>query len=98
MILIEILLKLLIIKTPDESLRITTKPNQIDDGRVKLIERKNNMTYKSKNFTVKYYYHDEEENVNIYKVIDNKTKKRIYTGWFNECVNFVKEKENTQLN
>ena len=56
------------------------------------------MTYKSKNFTVKYYYHDEEENVNIYKVIDNKTKKRIYTGWFNECVNFVKEKENTQLN
>lgn len=42
-IIIEILLKLLVIKTPDESLRITTKPNQIDDGRVKLKkkERKN---------------------------------------------------------
>lgn len=38
-IIVEILLKLLIIKTPDESLRITTKPNQIDDGRVKLTKK-----------------------------------------------------------
>lgn len=36
LIIIEILLKLLVIKTPEESLKITTKPNQIDDGRVKL--------------------------------------------------------------
>ena len=47
LIIVEILLKLYIVKTPDESLKITTKPNQIDDGRIKLKER--NKTMKKQN-------------------------------------------------
>lgn len=47
------------------------------------------MKCKTKNFTVKFYYYCEEDNMNIYRVINNSTKKAVYCGLYRECVNFV---------
>lgn len=53
------------------------------------------MNYKTKNYTVKYHHYSEGDNVNIYHVIDNATKKVIYYGLYKDCVDFVKQKENS---
>lgn len=55
------------------------------------------MNYKTKNYTVKYHHYSEGDNVNIYHVIDNTTKKIIYYGLYKDCVDFVKQKENSGM-
>ena len=52
------------------------------------------MKYKFKDYTVKFHYHCEEDDMNIYHVIDNNTKKVVYYGCYRECVDFLKRKEN----
>lgn len=55
------------------------------------------MKYKTKDYTVKFHHYCEEDNMNVYHVIDNNTKKVVYYGYYRDCVDFLKRKE-TEVN